>query len=81
MDYMLEPPEPKAVKDETREVSCQNDDCTTFEQYVEESVEVYYWSDHEGRFDWICDHCQTTNEVEFDPYDQIDWDSYYEGAK
>jgi len=81
MDYMLQPPEPQAIRDETREVSCQNDDCKMFEEYIEEDVEVYYWSDHEGRFDWTCGQCQMTNEVEFDPYEQIDWDSYYEGVQ
>jgi hypothetical protein len=81
MDYMLEPPEPVAVRDETREVSCTNDDCAMFEQFVEEKVEVDYWSDHEARFTWFCDRCQMENEVEFDPYEQIDWDSYYEGVQ
>lgn len=79
MDYMLEPPEPQAVSDETREVSCKNDDCSMFEEFVIESVEVDYWSAHDARFTWICDSCQMENEEEFDPMNEIDWDAYYEG--
>lgn len=74
-DLMLQPPEPQAVRDETREVACTNDDCKMFEEFVDEKVEVYYWSDHEARYTWVCDYCMMENEEEFDPNDEIDWDS------
>jgi len=75
MDYRLEPPEPRMTREETREVACTNDDCRMFESYIEELVEVDYWSDREARFYWKCDSCLMENEGEFDPYDEIDWDA------
>ncbi len=50
-----------------------------FESEVEILVEIEYWSDTEARFDWECDSCRTMYDREFNPMDDIDWDSYYEG--
>lgn len=81
MDYRLEPPEPRMTKEETREVACTNDDCQMFEEYIEELVEVDYWSDHEGRFVWQCDFCLMENEVDFDPMSEVDWDMYFDAER
>jgi hypothetical protein len=79
MDYMLEQPEPQAIREEKRNLVCFNDDCAMFESEVEILVEIEYWSDTEARFDWECDSCRTMYDREFNPMDEIDWDSYYEG--
>lgn len=80
-DFMLLPPEPAAIREVSREVACRNDDCPAFEDFVEELVEVEYWSEYEARFTWTCDKCLMVNEEEFSPIEEVDWDAYYDDRR
>jgi hypothetical protein len=77
MDHMLLPPEPSRVREERRYVQCCNDECLLFETELMIDVEVEHWPNR-SIFVWTCETCGTENDGEYDPDDEIDWDSMRE---
>ena len=63
-DMNLEPPEPWKVVGEMREVVCQNEECTVYDEWYHQEVEVEYWPHDRTAYSWACIWCKKTMDVE-----------------
>jgi len=63
-DMNLEPPEPWKTVDELRAFQCENEECTVYDEWYHQEVEVHHWANGRETWEWTCVWCKKTQDSE-----------------